>query len=242
MPTACTSCPLRKMDAFQPFSDDELDFMLRFKVGELVVDPGTPILMEGSNAPQLYTVLEGLGLRYKLLPSGERQVLNLIFPGAFLGLQAGVMQQMGHSVEATTKMKLCVFDRKTLWTLFKNHPERAFDLTWLAAMQEHFLGESLLTVGQRDALASVAWMFVLVAQRGESLGLLAGGKMDFPYAQQDLADALGYSLVHLNRTLRRLRELQLVTWADGVVHFHDMAELARLADVPLEPMAPRPLI
>tara|TARA_R110000787_G_scaffold201982_2_gene312789 strand:+ start:1549 stop:1650 length:102 start_codon:yes stop_codon:yes gene_type:complete len=32
-------------------SKDDLDFMQKFKAGELSVDPGTPILMEGSNAP-----------------------------------------------------------------------------------------------------------------------------------------------------------------------------------------------
>lgn len=60
--------------------------MEHFKMGELVVDPGATILMEGSNSPQLYTVLRGQGVRYKTLPNGRRQVINFLFPGDFTGL------------------------------------------------------------------------------------------------------------------------------------------------------------
>lgn len=200
--------------------------MQKFKVGELVVDPGTPILMEGSNSPQLYTALHGLGLRYKLLPNGRRQVVSMVFPGDFVGLQAAVMGEMGHSVEATTKMTLCVFDRSEIWTFFKERPQRAFSLTWLAAIEEHFLGEAVSTLGQRSALQSVAWAFTRIFVRAKSLGLVENDAMRFPFKQQDLADALGLSLVHTNRTLAVLRSRQLASWADGTLRVADLEKLA----------------
>ena len=203
--------------------------MQRFKVGELVVDPGTPILMEGSNSPQLFTALHGMGLRYKYLQNGKRQVVNLIFPGDFIGLQAGVMGEMGHSVEATTKMTLCVFDRSGIWNFFKDNPERAFAITWLAAIEEHFLGDALTTVGQRSATQSVAWAFCKMFARGQSLGLVNNGQMPLPYRQQDLADALGLSLVHTNKTLSTLKGRQLAHWSDGVLSVTDIDALAKIA-------------
>jgi len=142
MTTQCRYCPLQRKEAFHPMSSEELSFMQRFKSGELVVDPGTTILMEGSNAPQLFTALSGMAIRDKVLPNGERQVINFVFPGDFIGLQAGILGEMGHSVEARTHMRLCVFDRSEFWNFFKNHPERAFDITWLAAIEEHFLCSS----------------------------------------------------------------------------------------------------
>ncbi|WP_342076971.1 Crp/Fnr family transcriptional regulator [Yoonia sp. SS1-5] len=237
MATKCENCPLRRRDVFEDMSAEDVRFMQRFKVGELVVDPGTPILMEGSNSPQLFTALHGMGLRYKLLPNGARQVVSLIFPGDFIGLQAGIMGEMGHSVEATTKMTLCVFDRTALWSFFKERPERAFSLTWLAAVEEHFLGEALSTLGQRTALQSVAWALARVFIRGQSLGLETDGQMKFPFKQQDLADALGLSLVHTNKTLGRLRQRQLAHWSDGVLRVNDLAGLAKIAM--LDDLAPR---
>ncbi len=231
MVTSCRNCPLRKLSLFAPMSDREVDFMQDFKTGELQVDPGTTLMLEGSNSPQLYTVLEGMGLRYKTMASGDRQVLNIVLPGDFVGLQAGVMKEMQHSVEATTAMTLCVFDRKSLWALFRDQPERAFDLTWIAAVEEHFLGEVLALIGHMSGIERIARAFVRLHDRGVALGLVDGAEMPLPYRQQDLADALGLSLVHTNKTLKHLREERVVSWRNGTLRFLDYDKLCEIADL-----------
>ncbi len=243
MVTSCLKCPLRGRPIFAPMNKSEATYMDTFKSGELQVEPGTTLLLEGSNSPQLYTALSGMGLRYKTLESGKRQVVNFVFPGDFLGLQAGVMKEMKHSVEATTAMTLCVFDRKQLWTLFRDYPERAFDLTWLAAVEEHFLGESLAALGQMSALERVARALVSLYDRADALDLVAGSAMPFPYTQQDLADALGLSLVHTNRTLKQLREKQAARWQAGKIWIDDYGALCGLAKIDADQeVLTRPLI
>ena len=211
----CRYCPLHKKDAFVTMTREELEFMQKFKVGELSVDPGTTILMQGSNSPQLYTVLSGMGIRHKSLDNGERQVINFVFPGDFMGLQAGMLGEMGHSVEARTHMRMCVFNRSDFWTFFRSNPSRAFDITWLAAIEEHFLGETLATVGQRTALQAVSWAMLKFFERGMGLGLVTNNTMTLPFTQRDLADALGLSLVHTNKTLAKLRDQQLASWSSA---------------------------
>ena len=242
MATKCENCPLRKLPYFFDLSDIELKFIDKFKVGELSIAPKTQFLSEGTQSPNLYTALEGMGLRYKLLPNGRRQVINMVFPGDFIGLQAGLLGEMQHSVEATTQMTLCVFERNELGTFFKQHPERAFDITWIAAHEEHFLGSALASLGQRDARERIAWAIVSLFQRATALELVEGDRMPFPYRQQDLADALGLSLVHTNKTLARLREQQIASWTDGVLAVHDLGALAQIAMVELEEPEPRPLM
>ncbi len=242
MATKCTDCPLRRKPLFVDMSEEEVAFMLRFKSGELTVEPGTSLLMEGSNSPQLFTALRGMGLRYKTLPNGKRHVISFVMPGDFIGLQAGIMGEMSHSVEATTHMTLCVFNRADFWSLFKHHPDRAFDLTWLGAAEEHFLGEALSTVGQRSAQERVAWALVRLFKRGQALAMVKHGAMPLPFRQQDLADALGLSLVHTNKTLAKLRDRQLAGWSEGILTIHDLDALARVAEMEAEPEAKRPLM
>lgn len=240
--TACKNCPLRQKSMFTPFTQDELSFMQSFKTGEMKVDPGTTILLEGSNSPQLYTVLSGMGTRYKTLENGRRQVINFLFPGDFVGLQAGIMGEMKHSVEASTPMTLCAFRRDDLWTLFRQHPARAYDLTWIAAVEEHFLGETIASLGQRDAIQRIAWALVRIHERLKAAGLQKANRVPLPFRQQDLADALGLSLVHTNKTLKTLRSKGLAQWSDGTLELRDIAALADLAMIDPERPQQRPLL
>ena len=216
--------------------------MQAFKTGEMSISPGSTIMMEGASSPQLYTVLSGVGLRYKLLENGRRQVINFLFPGDFIGLQAGVMGVLSHNVEATTNMTLCAFQRSDLWNLFRNHPERAYDLTWVAAVEEHFLGETIASLGQRNALEKVAWALLRIYQRLAAVGMGADGRAHWPMRQQDLADALGLSLVHTNKTLAELRTIQAVTWQAGSIIIPDLDYLARVGSTDLDPLPVRPLM
>ncbi len=242
MATKCENCPLRRQPLFTPMSDMDVRAMQRFKVGELIIDAGTPVLIEGSNSPQLYTALRGMGLRYKLTMDGQRQVVNFVFPGDFIGLQAAVMGEMSHSVQASSRMTLCVFNRSELWNFFKTHAERAFDITWLAAVEEHFLGEALTSMGQRSALEALSWALLRMFLRAEQIGLVQNRCMALPYRQQDLADALGLSLVHTNKTLSKLREMQLADWSDGRLVINDKERLAKIAKIELEKAPVRPLL
>lgn len=241
MATKCEHCPLRTKDIFQQMTKEDVRAMQKFKVGEMTVDPGTPLMLEGSNSPQLYTALRGLGLRSKTLQNGRRQIVNFIFPGDFLGLQTAVMGEMDHSIEATTKMTLCVFDRSELWSFFQQNSQRAYALTWMSAVEEHFLGNAIATLGQRTALQSVAWALFKIFKRGESVDLVHDNKMEMPYRQQDFADALGLSLVHTNKTLTKLRERQIVTWSDGVLHIKNLDSLAEIGMVDHEEPVTRPI-
>ena len=246
MTVTCSKCPLRQQSLFIPFSPDEVTFMERFKTGELTVDPGTTILMEGSNSPQLYTVFSGMGTRFTTLENGKRQVINFLFPGDFTGLQASLMGEMKHSVAASTPMVLCVFKRDDLWNLFRSNPNRAYDLTWIAAVEEHFLGETIATLGQRDAAQRIAWAFLRIEKRLRAVGLgisdTKGSVVPLPFRQQDLADALGLSLVHTNKTLARLRESNVAAWHDGKLRIINRAALADIAMAEPDPEEKRPIM
>lgn len=240
--TDCEHCPLRKLEVFEPLTDVEVAFMRGFKSGELTVAPQTTILLQGSTSPQLFTALSGWGLRYKLLPDGQRQVINFVMPGDLVGLQAGLLGEMQHSVEAVTAMTLCVFARADLMQLFKTMPQRAYDMTWLAAREEHFLGDLVATVGQRSGVQRVAWGLLTYWRRAVRLERRRDGKVPMPYRQADLADAFGLSLVHTNKTLKRLRDRDLVTIVDGMLGLPDPGALEALANMDAPREVRRPLI
>jgi CRP/FNR family transcriptional regulator, anaerobic regulatory protein len=240
--TACDTCPLRIMPLFVPFNAEELAFMRRFKTGEQSVDRNTPILHEGSRSSTLYTVLSGIGTRSVLLADGRRQVINFVFPGDFIGLQSSLMGEMKHTVTSSTPMILCTFDRARLWEMFRDHAERAYDLTWIAAVEEHFLGETIATLGQRDATERLAWAFLRIWRRLAAVGLLRDGSVPLPFRQQDMADALGLSLVHTNKTVARLKDRRLAVWQSGRLSIPNLKLLASVAGVADDLAEIRPIL
>jgi CRP/FNR family transcriptional regulator len=226
MATPCPKCPLRKIDIFRKFSEKELAFIYSFKSGELVLEAGSTIFSEGTNSPHLYTVLSGWAVKYKTLEDGRRQVLNFALPGDFLGLQASIFDSIGHSVEALTDVVLCVFPRDKLWALYENHSGLAFDVTWLGAREESILSDYLVTVGQRRAGERIAFVLLQLFQRARQLGLLRGNVLTLPLTQELLADTIGFSLVHTNKTLKTLRKTGAFRWVGSTFELVDERKLA----------------
>jgi len=219
---------------FRDFTPDELQFISGFKVGELKVEKGNTFLLQGTSSAHLFTVLNGWAFRYKTLPDDRRQILNYALPGDFVGLQGSVLDQMEHSVEALTDMVLCIFPRDKLWELHRGHPTLAFDLTWLAAREEQIVDENLLSVGRRTALERVAYLLLHLYTRAKQVGLAKGKIVIFPLTQQHVADTLGMSLVHTNKTFQRLRRSNAVRWNRNQLEVSDAKALAGIAqwDVP----------
>ncbi|HVK90944.1 MAG TPA: Crp/Fnr family transcriptional regulator [Mycoplana sp.] len=228
--TPCTKCPLRALGQFREFSAQELEFVSHFKVGELSVERGAAVLVEGAHSVHIYTVLNGIGFRYKLLEDGRRQIMNYVFPGDLLGLQGVLLGEMEHSVEALGPLTLCVFERSKLARLFENHVSLAYDLTWIAAREERVLDEHLLSIGRRSALERTAYLLSYIHLRAEAVGAISGAKRVIPVTQLHLADTLGLSLVHTNKTLRKLAERRLIRWQDGGYEVLDAPALLQLSN------------
>jgi CRP/FNR family transcriptional regulator len=238
----CEKCPLRGKAALRDFSADELDFVRSFKSGELTATAGTSLLLQGTNSAHLYTVLSGWAFRYKALADGRRQILNFALPADFLGLQTSMGDEMQHSVEALTDIVLCVFQRDQLWDLYSRYPTLAFDLTWLAAREERMLDENLLSVGRRSAIERSAFLLLHLFLRAEQVGLTRSGTLRLPFTQQHFADAVGMSLVHTNKTLRRLAATRAMRWRDRTLEILDREALVRIAGYETPEQRRRPFI
>ncbi len=240
--TPCDKCPIRANKNFRKFEKEEVSFVESFKVGELAVQEGSTLLLDGHDSPHLYTVLDGWAVRYKTLEEGQRQVLNFALPGDFIGLQSTLFDKMQHSVEALTDMRLCVFSRERVWEVFEKHAGLAYDLTWIAAREESILADHLANVGQRSAFERLAYMIMYLFDRSRKCGLTRGSKLKTPVTQEHLADAMGLSIVHTNKTLQKLRGTGWIEWKRQEITMKDEEKLSKLASYDNERRVARPFI
>ena len=126
-------------------------------------------------------------------------------------------------------MVLCVFQRDKLDGLFEGYPGLGFDVTWLAAREERMLDEHLLSLGRRTAVERAAYLLAFLYSRAETLGRVKD-RLQIPITQQHVADTLGLSIVHTNKTLRKLADKGLIRWLDRSCEVVDPEGLQELAD------------
>lgn len=240
----CAACPLRGHPAFAPVGPDELALIQSLKRHEAVHPAGTALLHEGEADGPLYTLLSGWAFRYKTLADGRRQILDVLLPGDFIGLQQRMGEANTHGVETLTDVRVCRFARDALWRVHREQPMLGYDLTWLAAHQDGLVSDNLLSVGRRTASERLAALLLALHERARPFEPPDEDGILFPLTRQHLADALGLSRVHLHRALRGLRQRDLLRWPSPQrLQLPDPAALAREANLrwPL-PLARRPLI
>ena len=247
-PPACSACQLRKTGIFTPVERDALGFIETFRSSTTAVSAGGTIIYEQRPNGKLFTLYSGWAFRYKTLSDGRRQILNFLLPGDFIGLQQEFADGAMHGIEAVTDVALCVFARDGLWDLFRNYPSLGYDITWLSAREEGFVDDNLLTAGRRNATERVAMLLMHLYRRLERLGLAQketgdqGGWVAFPINQQHIADTLGLSLVHTNKTMRKLQRLGLHKIQDGRLRLLNTRALERIADYYDRPPRKVPLL
>jgi CRP-like cAMP-binding protein len=238
----CLACPLRLKPAFKDKTDDEVRFIQAMKLDHRALPAGADIIHPGQEDAELYTLFSGWAFRYKSLPDGRRQILNFLLPGDLVGLQASLLSAAQHGIEALTDIELCVFPRRRVWDLFVRMPSLSYEIAWLGSREESLIDENLTSVGQRNAGERIAALVISLYRRADALGLVSEHSFLFPLSQQQLADALGLSLVHTSKTWSRLRRSGLFSISGGRLTLLNPRLTARMASAFEREFEPRPLI
>lgn len=232
-PIPCLDCPLQCRPGLRPHTEQELAFIQQYKSGEIALARGELLVRQGEAGRLLFTVLGGMLMRYRLLEDGRRQIVNFMFPGDLVGLQGSFDEQHTHSVEALLDARLCEFTRADFFGLVTRHPELSYDIVWLAAKEETALEEHLVAVGQRSARERLAYLAVWLFDRANRTGLVEPGNViSLPIRQSQIADMLGLSLVHTNRTIKSLARDGLIEWLPGKICVPDLERAIEFAHYP----------
>jgi CRP-like cAMP-binding protein len=241
MQVSCHECALRACGLFKPITPNELGAINNIKRDHVALEAGSEIIRSGDESPEIYTLYSGWAFRFKMLADGRRQILNVLLPGDLVGLQAAMFDAAQYGVEALTDVELCLLPRRKVWALFGEMPGLAFDVAWLGSREEGYVDDNLTSAGRRTALERTAALIVSLYKRAKALGLVNNDTFDFPLTQQHIADALGMSLVHTNKTLARLRRLGMYSRTNGSLTLTNPRVLQRIAqhfdeEVPLRPL------
>ncbi|MBK1667561.1 hypothetical protein CKO28_05885 [Rhodovibrio sodomensis] len=165
---------------------------------------GQDLMTQGALRRDSYVILTGWAARSKTLPDGRRQILSFLTPGDAVGLFGAITPVATSSVTALSDLTAAPFAPTAIVRTIARSPQLAAALVWAAAREQEIMGEHLVSLGRRSARERVAHLFLELWARLKVRGLAGGDQLQVPLTQQIIADALGLSVVHVNRTLRQL--------------------------------------
>lgn len=213
-----------------PLTEPEVAVVKKLQSAVRHIRRGTDIIVQGRKYEGIFIIVDGFGLRYKIMSDGKRQVFNISLPGDMVGYPACFFDQALYSVTALTNVTVCAITFSDMAEMFRSFPRLAMALFWSTAHETAMFGEHLADVGRRSAYERVAHFVLEMSMRLSEIGMSNGRTFIMPLSQAKIADVVGLSVPHINRMLRRLRDEKFIKMNGSQIQIVDREALAALAD------------
>jgi len=228
--TAVPNAFVSRLAQLVPVSPDEAAILCELQASPRTVQRHRDIITEGRSYSSLFIIMEGNAIRYRILHDGRRQIVNIVLPGDIVGALGYFMESSLYSTKALTEVLVATIPFTRLNALSESHPRLVTKIFWWFSCESTIYAEHLVDLGRRTALERVAHFLLELLTRLKAVGLAEDQSFKIPLTQELIADALGLSIPHVNRVLRRLREDNLVVIEDQRVTVRDIDSLSELAD------------
>lgn len=216
-----TSPLLRKLESIGTVTDEERDALANLPGTLKSYAANEDIVREGDRPSVVGLLLEGFLCRYEVVPSGKRQIMSFHIPGDIPDLQSLFIDVMDHSLATLGPAKVALIPHEVMSGIIDNNPRLAHLLWRDTLIDAAVFRKWIAGIGRRSAYARIAHVFCEFATRMKAVGLAEGGSCELPFTQAILADALGLSTVHVNRTIQELRLKKLIRLTSGRLTVYD---------------------
>ena len=218
-----------KLCAFGPLGTRDIEALTRATSKDRHAPAKYDLIREGDRPGPVFVMLEGWSCRYKILPSGLRQILAYLMPGDMCDLHIGLLAEMDHSIQTVTKARYATIERADMDAMLDRHPAIAKALYVAQLIDEGTMRAWITSMGRRASIERVAHLMCELYIRARNIGLTSEPTFALPLSQLMLADSLGMTPVHLNRVLKELRRVQAMTLKRGSLELTDVDMLIRIA-------------
>ncbi|OYX51833.1 MAG: hypothetical protein B7Y90_00475 [Alphaproteobacteria bacterium 32-64-14] len=218
----------RRMRGLEPVFSQLRSDLRELSRDRVEISAGKSIVAENDRCPQIYLMEQGWVLRSRGLASGRRQIVNYCLPGDLLCTDSLLFKASSFDLSARTPVTLIRIDAPQGAELFERYPALAAAVAWTAGQDESMLAERVVSLGRRDSLEKLAHALCEMRVRLGAIGMMQGNTIELPFNQEDFADMLGISVIHVNRTFRKLFEERIASYRKGAIEIRDHERLKQI--------------
>jgi CRP-like cAMP-binding protein len=221
----------RHLSSLLPLSLDEIRLLCSLNARQKERAPGTTFHVDEKSATGTSFVLSGWACHQRLMRDGRRQILRVVLAGDAVGGHAETHAAAMDDIVALTPLTIIeIPDFALMAAPPKFHSNIGKAVALAMNRRELVLLDQILRLGRLTAFERMVDLLLDLWRRSSVVGLADGRRFPLPLTQEVLADALGLSIVHVNRTLQQLRRERLIDFCGGEVSLLDPEHLASIAD------------
>lgn len=221
---------LRKLESIATLSDEDRQVIESLPARIRTLRSGQDVMREGDTPSQCCLIVDGWICRYKMLDEGRRQIFSFHIPGDMPDVQSLHLQTMDHSLSTVTDATVAFIPHENIRDLMLRFP-RLGALLWRDTLIDAAIfREWMAGIGRKSAFGRIGHLFCEMYAKLEAVGLASDHRFSLPVTQGGLADALGLTTVHVNRTLQEMRRQGLITLRDNTLVVHAWDELVRSSE------------
>jgi CRP-like cAMP-binding protein len=221
---------VRNLELRSPLPPEDREAVLNLPYTLRTLEAGTYTIREADAPEHCGILVSGFAYRQKLTGDGARQIVALHIPGDALDFQNLFLDVSDHSLQMLTRAEVALTTIRDLQVLARTRPAVGHAILVKILVEASIFREWVLNVGRRDSKVRLAHLLCELAVRLDAEGLVNDYGYELPMTQEQLADALGLTPVHVNRTLKALEGEGLIVRSKRSVSFPDWKRLRLVGD------------
>jgi CRP-like cAMP-binding protein len=167
---------------------------------------GSYLTQSGSETQHCCVILSGFAFGSRVTGTGNRQIVSIYMQGDLANYATSVMPLADYSTRTLGHADVAYIPHHALLTLAAEQPAIGRALWRDSSIETSIAREWMVNLGRRDARQRVSHFICEMAYRQREAGLTDGNHILWPMTQEQVADVVGLTDVHVNRTLKGLRE------------------------------------
>jgi CRP-like cAMP-binding protein len=219
---------IRKLESIASLTQEEKQALLSLPMIIKDIPADRDIASLGERPNECCLILDGWACRYKMLPEGERQIMSFHIPGDVPDLQSLYLKTMDHSLGTLVPTKVALIRHRDMHDLVRRYEGISTALWRDSLIDAAIFREWMVGIGRRSSHQRIAHQLCEMATKLRAVGLNDGHTYPWPVTQQEVADSLGLTDVHVNRVLRDLRKDGLISMTRAVFTALDWDRLKEL--------------
>lgn len=228
----CDRCPLRSLPFCSALVRDAHDPDGFVRPRHLAARARHTIYRRNQKSDDIIVVREGWAVRFAVAANGRRQILALLLPGEVASTTSIFRSKLPFSIQTLTPLRYCAFNRAEVLAFIEKNPEALRAITEICVEDREHCDQRMLDFVSRPAEERIVLLLLDLYTRMEKLGAVEALSFAFPLTQQQMADAVGLTQVHVNRVLRRLKTEDLIEIAGGTLSIRNVGALRAIIETP----------